>query len=96
MGKVISFEDRLKKKVAESPSRIDQQAHLMLKVADEIDGVILRHVAKNLDVRDIAGLLAHRLGALMAHIEEDARGPLMVVIKKILTSQANIENASDF
>ncbi len=67
----------------------------MLKVADEIDAVILKNIGENMDARDLAGLLAHRLGTLMRHIEPKDREVLWVIVQKVLREQADLEKAGD-
>jgi hypothetical protein len=62
----------------------------MLKVADEIDQVILRHLGDDMRARDMAGLLAHRLGTLMRHIDPKDREVLWLVVQKVLREQADI------
>jgi hypothetical protein len=61
-----------------------------MKIADEIDRVILKHLdAGQIDPRDLAGLIAHRLGTLMRHLEE--KGKLWDVCEKVAKTQAAIE-----
>lgn len=81
MGKVIQFPSRVK---------ADSDAVKLIKIADEIDAVILKHLDRGeIDPRDIAGLLAHRLGTLMRHM--DQKGKLWDVCEKVLKAQAAIE-----
>lgn len=81
MGQIIQFPSR--------PAR-DGEALKMMKVADEIDAVILKHLeAGELDPRDIAGLIAHRLGTLMRHL--DGKSKLWDVCEKVAKAQAAIE-----
>jgi len=81
MGKVIQF-----------PAKVasDSDAAKLIKIADEIDSVILKNLDLGVvDARDIAGLLAHRLGTLMRHM--DQKDKLWDVCEKVLKTQAVID-----
>ena len=81
MGKVLNFPTRDKK---------EQEARRLMAIADEIDAVILRHLdGGDVDPRDLAGLIAHRLGTLMRHL--DQKGKLWDVCEKVLKAQAAID-----
>lgn len=81
MGKVINFPTK---------ATADSDAVKLVKIADEIDSVILKHLDSGaIDPRDIAGLLAHRLGTLMRHM--DQKGKLWDVCEKVLKAQAAID-----
>lgn len=81
MGKVIKFPTK---------ASDDSAAVKLIGIADEIDAVILRHLDSGaIDPRDIAGLLAHRLGTLMRHM--DQKGKLWDVCEKVLKAQAAID-----
>jgi len=83
---VIPFGPR--KKAKTSPP--DKEAVKLMVIADEIDAVILRHLnAETVDPRDLAGLLAHRLGTLMRHLDGKTR--LWGVCEKVLKKQAAID-----
>lgn len=86
-AKILPF----KKKAEE----LDPDSLRMLKVADEIDAVILKNIGENMDARDLAGLLAHRLGTLMRQIEPKDREVLWIIVKKVLREQADLEKAGD-
>jgi len=87
MGKVIQFRTP-ESRVPES--REDKIVAQLLKISDEIDEVITSHiVAGNADPKDLAGLLAHRLGTLMRSIEE--KSELWDVCEKVLKKQAAID-----
>jgi hypothetical protein len=80
MGKVIQFP-------AKAP---DEQTRRLLEIANEIDDIIVRHLKDgDIEARDLAGLMAHRLGTLMRHI--DQKGKLWDVCEKVLKAQAAIE-----
>jgi hypothetical protein len=72
---------------------IDAESLRMLKVADEIDAVILNNINKDMDARDLAGLIAHRLGTLMRHIEAKDREVMWLIVQKVLREQADLEKA---
>ena len=81
MGKIIQFPQR---------GSNDSQAKHLMGIADEIDAVIIRHLnAADVDPRDLAGLLAHRLGTLMRHLEQ--KTAVWDVCEKVLKTQAAIE-----
>lgn len=81
MGTVIKF-----------PSREPQDAEALrlMKVADEIDAVILHHLDQGkVDPEQLVGLLAHRLGTLMRHMDEKTE--LWGACERVLKAQAAIE-----
>lgn len=81
MGKVLNFPSRDTK---------EAEARRLMKIADEIDSVILKHLdAGEVDPRDLAGLFAHRLGTLMRHLDQKSK--LWEVCEKVLKSQAAID-----
>ena len=81
MGKVVPFPSREPR---------DAEALRLMKIADEIDQVILKHLDAGLiNPRDLAGLMAHRLGTLMRHL--DQKGELWDACEKVLKAQAAIE-----
>lgn len=82
MAKIIPFQPRKEK--------LDQESLRMLRVADEIDQVILKNLGEDMRPRDMAGLLAHRLGTLMRHIDPTDRDVLWHVVQKVLREQADI------
>jgi hypothetical protein len=68
----------------------DKEALRLMRIADEIDAVILKHLnAETVDPKDLAGLLAHRLGTLMRHL--DGKDILWDVCEKVLKKQAAID-----
>ncbi len=81
MGDIIQFPKK---------DRREDEARRLLKVSDEIDAVILKHLdAGAIDPRDLAGLMAHRLGTLMRHLDQKTK--LWDVCEKVLKAQAAIE-----
>lgn len=82
MGDVIDFLSRL--------NAPDEAAVKMVEIADEIDAVILKHLQDDgIDARDLVGLLAHRMGTLMNHLEEKTE--LWDVCEKVMKKQAKID-----
>ena len=70
----------------------DKQSIKLMKISDEIDAVILNHICdKDIEPKDIAGILAHRLGTLMKNISPTQRQLLWDVCKKILEQQADLD-----
>ena len=62
----------------------------MIEIADDIDAVILKHLQdSDVEIKDVAGLLSHRLGNLMNHLED--KSELWFVIEKVLKKQARID-----
>jgi hypothetical protein len=81
MGRVIPFPSKLER---------DAEAKKMIQIANELDSVILRHLdVGDVDPRDMAGLIAHRLGTLMRHIDEKSK--LWDVCEKVLKAQAALD-----
>ncbi len=80
MGKVIQFQKPAKQTA-------DKEALKLIAIADELDRVILKHIeAGSIDAKDMAGLLAHRLGSLVRHVQDNAK--LLEVCEHVLKSQA--------
>lgn len=85
MGDVIPF----RKKETVPPA-----VKKMLEIADEIDAVIVDQVVTGaLDAKDMAGLLAHRLGTLMRCIPMEERRQLLQVCTEIAKRQADLSGA---
>ena len=84
MGNVIDLKARKKPVVA------DPEAVKLVAIANEIDAVLLRYLAtEQADARDLAGVLAHRLGTLMRHLE--GKLTLWHICEKVLKNQAALE-----
>ena len=82
MGKVLQFRQKERQE-----HRITSK---MIDIADDIDAVILKHLQdSDVEIKDIAGLLSHRLGTLMNHLED--KSELWYVIEKVLKKQAHID-----
>ena len=68
----------------------DKITRKMIEIADDIDDVILKHLQDNdVEIKDIAGLLSHRLGTLMNHLED--KSELWFILEKVLKKQARID-----
>jgi hypothetical protein len=85
-NKVIKLADHAHRR----KSHVDREAQLLMEISNEIDAIILSHLqAGDVEARDLAGLLSHRLGTLMRHIE--GKEKLWDVCEKVLKKQAAIE-----
>lgn len=81
MGKVLPFK---------RDTQLDKAARKLVAMSAEIDQVILKYVSDDeVDPGEVAGLLSHRLGSLMRHIER--KSELWDVCEKVLRRQANLE-----
>ena len=92
MGKIIQFPTKqLKAKLnVRSEQTLDTEALRLMQVSDELDAVILKYIESGaVDPRDLAGLMAHRLGTLMRHLDQKSK--LWDVCQKVLKSQAALE-----
>ena len=82
MGKVLKFRQKERQE--------DRITRKMIEIADDIDAVILKHLQdSDVEIKDVAGLLSHRLGTLMNHLED--KSELWFVIEKVLKKQARID-----
>jgi len=71
-------------------TKLDTSTVKLLRLADEIDALILRHVeAGDVDPKELAGLLSHRLGTLMKHLEN--KEALLDVCMDVLRRQAAVD-----
>ena len=81
MGKVIDFP---------IIRRQDSDAARLKRIADELDEVIVRHLTEgHVEGSDMAGILAHRLGTLMRHLNDKSQ--LWDICEKVLKKQAAID-----
>jgi len=86
MGKVIKFPFE---------RAVQRDSERFLKVADMIDAVIKNELMSGrISGKEIAGLLAHRLGALMAHVSDEERQTLLELCEKIMRAQANTDRGA--
>ena len=82
MGKVLPFQKK--------PDRVDVKSVKLLHVADEIDRVILECLkSPDIEPHDIAGILSHRLGTMMRHM--DGKSELWDVCERVLKKQAALD-----
>jgi len=85
MGKIIKF--RSKQAVEE-----ERHARVLMQISDEIDTLVLGHILDGqVDPKDLAGLLAHRLGNLIRHLDESDREKLWEVCATVLRRQAKVD-----
>jgi hypothetical protein len=94
-GKILDFRPVTTKsggrdKTGKQQKSPEAVALKLLRISDEIDAVILHHVESgNIDIRDLAGLLSHRLGTLMNHIED--KKDLLPLCMRVLKKQAKVD-----
>jgi hypothetical protein len=79
MGKIINFPDR----------RYDQNIAKLKDISDSMDKIIIEAVSNGMDPNEVAGILAHRLGALMRNMEQKSK--LWDVCERLLKRQAAID-----
>lgn len=83
MGKVIEFKTK-------TQQRDDEAAVRLVQIANEIDELVMRHLTDpNTDPRELVGVLSHRLGSLISHLEE--KDELWYVCQKVVKKQAQID-----
>ena len=81
MGKVLEFKKSQKEhKVAEQ----------LVALGADIDHNLLSALENGLDPREVAGILSHRLGSLMAHIQD--KEELWPICERVLKRQAKIDS----
>ncbi len=81
MSKVIKFPVQ---------KRCDPEVLKLKEISDQLDEIILTHLTQgHVEVKDIAGLLSHRLGTLMRHLDDKSR--IWDVCEKVLKKQAAID-----
>ncbi|MEY4630560.1 MAG: hypothetical protein RIQ81_680 [Pseudomonadota bacterium] len=89
-SKVIQLADHARRREKIARGRIDDEARTLIKISNEIDAIVLRHLeAGDVEPRDLAGLLSHRLGTLIRHLE--GKEKLWDVCEKVLKKQAAID-----
>lgn len=81
MGEVI----QLKTKKTED----ELTAEKLVEIANELDSVLMKHIQDDtIDVKDLIGLVSHRLGTLLGHFEN--KDELWYMCEKVLKKQAHI------
>jgi hypothetical protein len=84
MAKIINLDSR------RTRNRLDLKSLKLLEVADALDKVILESLqSEMLEAQDVAGILAHRLGTLMRHM--DRKSELWDVCERVLKRQAALD-----
>jgi hypothetical protein len=84
---VVSLETHRNKQTGKV---IATEAMKLIRISDEIDQILLKHLdAGDVDAKDLAGLLSHRLGSLMRHM--DGKEKLLPVCLRVLKRQAAVE-----
>lgn len=66
----------------------DKHAETMLRIADALDQTILNHLNVDAQAREIAGIMAHRLGTLVRQVSGKERRALIDVCEKVFREQA--------
>lgn len=85
MGKVIDLQAKRQAKTDQ-----DDLARL-LTIADQFDRIILESLEKGtIQPRDLAGLLAHRLGTLISHF--DNKQQILDICVQVLNKQARLDD----
>ena len=88
MGKVLTF--RPKPQTVTSEDTVDRTAAAMKALADNLDSSIVDCLQSTpVNLHEVAGLLAHRLGSLMRHM--DQKSELWSVCEQVLKKQAAID-----
>lgn len=71
-------------------SKQDLIAEKLVEIANEIDAVILNSLQDDtVEVRDLVGLLSHRLGSLMCHLDE--KSEVWYICEKVMKKQARLD-----
>lgn len=91
VGKLLEFRPVAHKSAKSSLKTTPDATSLkLLKISDEIDQLIMHHVQTgHVELRDLAGLLSHRLGTLMSHIDD--KKELLPVCMNVLRRQAKVD-----
>ncbi len=86
MAKVIPFKNKKKKNQNE---KLDKVTYMLLSFSQEIDETIVGYMTKeNLDPKELAGVLAHRLGSLLNLLDE--KEDLWEICENVLRKQAKL------
>jgi hypothetical protein len=92
MGKVIPFKKKEHQAKGAAPAGSERAAAERLTlVADEIDQILVKYLNDpEIDVRDLVGVLSHRLGTLMCHVDD--KTALWDICERVLKRQARMES----
>lgn len=89
MGQVLKFPGDKKSKRMSKINEVEIKK--LLEVSNAIDNIIVESLESgDVQARDVAGVLAHRLGALMRH--SDKKDILWDVCEKVVKRQAAIDS----
>ena len=64
-------------------------AKQLVTLGAEIDSILLQALEDGLNPREVAGILSHRLGSLMAHLKD--KEELWPICEKVLRRQAKFD-----
>ena len=81
MAKIIPFKPKGDPQLATAQQLVD--------LGDQIDDILLRALGKNINPKEVAGVLSHRLGTLMARVED--KDLLWPICERVLKRQADID-----
>lgn len=74
------------------PKKKDDELIKLCHLADDIDSVIKHYIVEEqLDLRDLTGVLSHRLGTLLNKL--DGKGELWEACEGVLRKQAKLEES---
>ena len=80
MGKVLDFRKKQQER---------EVTHLLVELSGRIDQILLSGLENGLDPKEVAGILSHRLGNLMSHI--DNKEELWDICERVLKREAKID-----
>lgn len=81
MGKVIPFR---------TSDKEQKSAEQLVELGAEIDGILMKALEEGISAREVAGILSHRLGSLMAHLKD--KDELWPICERVLKRQAKIDS----
>jgi hypothetical protein len=86
MGRVIKFPVKSKP--------LDNETERLIKLSDIVDQLIIENLDQGeVEPHELAGIIAHRLGTLIRHIDVDERKQVLDVCLNILTRQAEDQSS---
>jgi len=83
MGKVIKF-------VSKREAEDSLSAEKLVAFSNEIDDVVIKHIDSGSDPRELAGILAHRLGTFMGQLTD--KDELWDFCERVVRRQADLES----
>lgn len=82
MGKVINFPSK--------NSKYSSEIKQLKEISDQIDEIIISALSdQGVDYKELAALVAHRLGALLSHADEKKK--LWKVCRNLICDQAGLK-----